>query len=132
VIFSRVNRFYYLNVFLGLILLFGYELIPFDSAFNPMEAASLALMSLIASFFITKLQNIYWFSVIIFSSVWSILLLFGSKSETLINVFFAREYSSWDGFFEAGRELSSYIVPSFFLLILILASVYSLFFKKKA
>jgi hypothetical protein len=131
-IFSKQTRFSYLNVFIGLILLFGFETIPLDSDFNLMQVVSLVLMSLIASIFVTRLKNIYWFSIIIFSSVWSIILLFGSRSELLINIFFAREYSSWDGFFKIGKEISSFVVPSFFLIILILIISYLVFHRKKA
>ena len=80
-VFSDISRFSYLNVFIGLILLFWYEVIPMDSSFAYMSAISLVLVALIASFFVTSLQNIYWFSIIIFSSIWSIILLLGSKSE---------------------------------------------------
>lgn len=131
-IVSRINRLSYLNVFLGLILLFGFELIPLNTKFVPVDAASMVLLFLIASFFVTNLQNIYWFSVIVFSSLWSIILLFGSKSETLINLLFAREYSSWDGFFEIGKQFSPYIVPFFFLLLLIIVAFYSFFHREKA
>ena len=129
-IISRINKLAYVNVFFGLILLFGYELIPFNSAFHPADAAAMLLLFLTASLFVTKLQNIYWFAVIVFSSVWSIILLFGSTSGTLINIFFAREYSSWDGFLNISKELSDYVVPSFFLILLVISTVY-LFFPRQ-
>ncbi len=129
-LFSRINKLAYINVFFGLILLFGYELIPFNSAFHPADAAAILLLLLAASFFVTRLQNIYWFAVIIFSSLWGIILLFGSSSGTLINIFFAKEYSNWDGFFSVSKEISAYVVPSFFLVLLVSIIFYALNVKK--
>ncbi len=117
----------YLKVFAAIVLLFGFEFIPFNSDFAPFSAASFILMALTASFFVTRLQNIYWFSFIIFSSVWSIILLTGSSSEIIINIFFAREYSSWDGFFEAAKQYSGYMVPSFLFILLVITSSYGIF-----
>lgn len=130
-IFSEMTKFTYLNVFIGLILLFGYEIISFGSTFSPASAISLFIMCLTASFFVTKLQNIYWFAVVIFSSVWSIILLFGSRSELVINIFFAKEYSAWEGFFKAPGDISPYIIPSFFMLMLIFITYYSFILKKQ-
>ncbi len=121
----------FLKVFAGIVLLFGFEFIPFNGDFLPFSAASFILAALTVSFFVTRLQNIYWFSFILFSSVWGIVLLFGSSSEILINIFFAREYSSWEGFFQTGRLYSSYIIPSFFLLLLVVTALYSLLNRKK-
>ncbi len=121
----------YLKVLAGLILLFGFEFIPLRNDFSLSGAASFVLLALTASFFVTRLQNIYWFSVIVFSSVWSMVLLSGSSSEVIINIFFAREYSSWEGFFTAGGDYSAFISPSFFLILLCIASMYVMMFRKK-
>lgn len=131
-IFSGMTGFSYLDAFLGLILLFGYELIPFDSSFSPAVSISLVILCLTASFFVTNMQNIYWFAVVIFGSVWSIILLFGSRSELLINIFFAKEYSSWEGFFKIPADISLYIIPSYFILILVFTAFYSHVFRKPA
>ena len=127
---SQLNKLHYLNAFAGCILLFAYEIIPFNSKFNPVELIPFLAISLIASLFITRLQNIYWFSIIIFSSVWSIILLFGSESSTIINIFFAREYDSWEGFFKTGKDINNYVVPSFFLIMLLIVLIYVIIKKK--
>ncbi len=130
-VFTKSGNLTYLKVFAGIVLLFGFEFIPLTSDFAPFSAASFILLALTASFFVTRLQNIYWFAFIIFSSVWSIILLFGSGSETVINIFFAREYSSWDGFFEAGKDYSAYIIPSFFFILLAITLFYMMLYRKK-
>jgi len=130
-IISRSGKLSYMKVFVVLIFLFGYEMIPFDTVFHPLEAVPVIFMFLIASFFVTKLQNVYWFAIVIFSSVWSIILLFGSSKKILINLFFAREYSGWEGFFIINKAFSDYVVPSFFLVFVIIISVYSAFRREK-
>jgi hypothetical protein len=128
---SQINKFHYLNASAGCILLFVYELIPFGSEFNPVEIIPLIAISLTACFFITRLENIYWFSVIIFSSVWSIVLLFGSGSTAIINIFFAKEYSTWEGFFETAGGITNYVIPSFFLIMFIVVLFYVFFQKSR-
>lgn len=131
IVFSGTTRFPYTNVFAGLVLLFGYELIPLDSTFNPADVISLILLSLIISFFVTKLQNIYWFAVVLFSSVWSIVLLFGTGSRLIINIFFAKEYISWEGFFNSSKEISLFVFPFFFLILLLCVTSYYFNFTRK-
>lgn len=129
-LFTGSGNLSYLKVFAGIILLFGFEFVPLSGDFSPFSAVSFILAALTASFFATRLQNVYWFSFIVFSSVWGILLMFGSGSEVLINLFFAKEYSSWEGFFQSGRLYSAYIIPSFFLLLLVVTSFYSLLHRE--
>lgn len=131
-IFSRVNRFHYFNSFIGCVLLFAYEMIPFNSELSYNEIISFVLVSLIASLFITKLKSIYWFTVMIFSSVWSVILLFGSKSAAVINIFFAREYDTWVGYFKGSGEINTYIILFFFLIIFIIIFMYVAIFKKNS
>jgi len=130
-VFAGGGNIPFIKVFTGLVLLFGFEFVPLGSEFSFFSAGSFILLSLTASFFTTKLQNIYWFSFIIFSSVWSIVLLFGSGSEVIINLFFAREYSSWEGFFKAGKQYSLYVIPLFLFVLLIITAFYSNFLRKK-
>lgn len=131
-IFSSLYRFSYINVFIGLILLFGYELIPLDSSIVPVNILPLVFLALIASFFVTRLQNIYWFAIVVFSSLWSVILLFGSKSELIINIFFAKEYSSWEGFFNVSKEISLFMIPAFFLFLLLFTAIYTFSFIQKS
>lgn len=121
---SHINKNRYLISFAGFIFLFFWEIIPVDLKINPLAFISFISLVLIASFFVTILQNIYWFAIIVFSSVWSIILLFGSDSSTLINLFFAREYNSWEGFLKTGKEFAGYIVPAYFLILFLIVLFY--------
>lgn len=130
-VLSGTGRIAFIKVFAGLVLLFGFEFIPFSGEFSLSSTISFLLLALTASFFVTRLQNVYWFSFIVFSSVWGAVLLFGSSSEVIINIFFAREYESWEGFFNAGRHIAPFIIPAFFFILLVITSFYVLISGKK-
>ena len=130
-VISGSGNLSFLKVFAGLVLLFGFEFVPINNEFSVYSAVSFILLALTVSFFVTRLQNIYWFSFIVFSSVWSAVLLFGSSSETIINIFFAREYDKWEGFFNAGRQFSPFIFPAFSFILLIITSLYVVLSGKK-
>jgi diacylglycerol kinase len=130
VFISRSGRFSFLIAFISLIFLFFWEMIPFDLKINPAGFIPFISLTLIASYFITKLQNIYWFVIIVFSSVWAIILLFGSGSEIVINLFFAKEYNSWEGFLKPAKDIAAYIVPAYFLFLLIIVLLYMIFRRR--
>jgi hypothetical protein len=130
-VFSQLNKFHFFNVLVGLVLLFGYELVPFDSTLNFSNILTFLLGATTVSFFVTKLSNIYWFVTLIFSSIWGIILLIGSKYTLIINIFFAKEYGNWEGFFEISKNIYPYVIPLYFLLILITVFIYSIFKGEK-
>jgi hypothetical protein len=123
---SRLSSLHYLNAFIGCIFLFAFEFIPLNFDLNIPEIISFGLVSLTACFFVAKLQNIYWFAIIIFSSIWSITILFGSRSAEIINIFFAREYDSWEGFLKSAKNIDIYIIPAFFFILLIIVLFYAI------
>lgn len=67
----------------------------------------LASAILIIKFF----QNVYWFSIILFTILWSNILVFGSSSPSLIHILFASRYDSWEGFFEVSKNIRQYLLP---------------------
>lgn len=71
------------------------------------------------------LQNIYWIAIYSFTSLWCVYLAFGSNNPTAINLLFASQYSSWDGFFEVNKTLNNYIIVAYLVLstLMILLSV---------
>ena len=127
---SRMSSLHYLNAFIGCTLLFLYEFIPLNIEISIPEIITLISISLTACFFVTRLQNIYWFAIVIFSSVWSIVLLFGSRSASIINIFFAREYDSWEGFFKTPKTIVIYIIPAFFLILFVIVFLYAILNRK--
>ncbi len=121
---SGINKNHFLISILVFVFLFFWEIVPVDLKINPLTFIPFISMALIASFFVTILQNIYWFAITVFSSIWCIIILFGSSSSTLINLFFAREYDSWEGFLNTGKEFTAYIAPAYFLLLFLVILFY--------
>lgn len=124
ILIAGSNKYHFTTAFFVLVFLFGWEMIPPDLKINPVSFIPFLAIAILASFFLTRLQNIYWFTVIVFSSVWCIVLLFGSESSTVINLFFAREYHSWEGFLKTGKDIAGYIIPAYFLILLIIVLFY--------
>ena len=111
--------------------IFAFEFVPFN--INDVDytgIASLLLTSVSIGLLIRYFQNIYWFTIVIFSIFWLHFLLFGSSSEEIIHLLFASQYSGWGGFLEVNKQLVSFFLPVqlglTFLVILV-----SLFFRKK-
>jgi hypothetical protein len=88
------------------------------------------LISLTIGLMIKYFQNIYWFTIVIFSIFWLHFLAFGSSSEEIIHLLFASQYSGWDGFLEVKRSFATFILPAQ-LFITFLAVMISSSFRKK-
>jgi hypothetical protein len=127
---QSVDSSFRLKVIPNFILLFFFfspELLSFPKiSFNVFSIISVALVLLTLTLLIYKKKNPLTFSFYIFTSVWIALLLFGSSSETLLQTFLAKTYTSWDGFFEINKKFAPYILPSYFFL-----SLFSVLFLKK-
>lgn len=113
-------------------LIFAFEFIPFKiSNIDYSGIASLLLISIFVGLLIKYFQNIYWFTIVVFSIFWMHFLAFGSSSEKIIHLLFASQYSGWDGFLEVNKSFVQYLLPVqlalTFLVILISSS-----FRKKA
>jgi len=103
--------------FLLLFFFFSSELFSLPKlTFDIFSSFSFVLLLLAIAFFIYKRKNIFVFSFYIFTTVWLALLLFGSKSETLIQIFLAKTYTNWDGFFNINKKYVIAIFPVYFLL----------------
>ncbi len=106
-----------------IIALWILEFIPMNKEkINIYGLMSLFFSAAVISLIIKYFQNIYWISIIIFSILWSNLLAFGSKSQTLIHILFAATYNSWDGFFEVSKGLINFLLPAQILITIILIS----------
>jgi len=112
-------------------LLFAFEFIPLNTkSIDYYGIISLMLISLTIGLMIKYFQNIYWFTIVIFSIFWLHFLAFGSSSEEIIHLLFASQYSGWDGFLEVKRSFATFILPSQ-LFITFLAVLISSSFRKK-
>ena len=108
----------FIIVSLMVILLFAYEAIPFKSErLDFTYLVSLFLLAVIAGLIVKYYQNIYWIVIFTFSILWLNFLLFGSNSRIMVNLIFASQYSSWDGFLSIGNGIRSYILPAHLMLI---------------
>ena len=104
-------------IFLILIFLSVYELIPFKKeSLDYFQLISLILFAFMTGILIRHFQNIYWLVIFSFSILWLNILLFGSKSELFINLIFASQYNSWEGFFSVGKGFENLIFPSTLLI----------------
>ena len=87
----------------------------------------LVVLLAITLFIYKKPTNVLAFSFYFFTIIWLGLLLFGSHSQTLLQIFLAKTYTGWDGFFEINKKMLPFVFPVYFLL----SGLLVLFFKKE-
>ncbi len=131
VLASTVSKKSFLVVTSVSFFIFAFEFFPLNiNNVDYSGIASLLLISVSIGLLIRYFQNIYWFTIVIFSIFWLNFLVFGSSSEEIIHLLFASQYAGWDGFLEVNKQLVSFLLPMqlglTFLVILI-----SSFFRKK-
>ncbi|MDP3150959.1 MAG: hypothetical protein Q8N83_17715 [Ignavibacteria bacterium] len=106
--------------FLLLVLFFLPEFfILLKISFNVISSISLVILLLSISLFVNKKSNPLAFTLYFFITIWMALLLFGSQSETLLQLFLAKTYTAWDGFFEINKKLVVFIFPVYFFFSLL-------------
>jgi len=99
----------FILVLLNSFILILFEIIPIiNSKFNYNVLLTILLILIAVSLFIVNIKNVYLFSFSIFTLLWSYNLAFGSKSELLINLLFAKNYKKWEGFFNINKSISKY------------------------
>jgi hypothetical protein len=79
---------------------------------NYFDIFSLVFILTSAVLIIRYFQNVYWFSIILFTILWSNILAFGSSSQTLIHMLFASKYEIWEGFFDVSKNIQRYLLPA--------------------
>ncbi|MEJ2617472.1 MAG: hypothetical protein P8Z35_21140 [Ignavibacteriaceae bacterium] len=120
-----------LIIFFIFFLLFVYELIPLKKeSFNYFDLISVFLSGLMVVVMVKYYQNIYWLVIFSFSILWLDFLLFGSNSEMAVNLLFASQYNSWEGFFSVEKDFKVFVLPAHLILANIL--ILSKFFKEKS
>ncbi len=116
------------NIFLIMLslifFLFVFEFIPLNFSAEPglnyFGLCALFLTGFICAILIKFFENIYWFSISVFTVLWIYFLAFGTKSALIVNILFASRYKSWEGFLISGKEISPYLLLFYLLLIIII------------
>lgn len=105
-------KFNFFFSFLTALLCFTFIFVPLDKIKPDYFNISSFVFILASAILIIKyFQNVYWFSIIIFTILWSNILTFGSDSQTLIHMLFASKYQSWEGFLEVSKNIRQYLLP---------------------
>jgi hypothetical protein len=122
IICSSVFKFKAIGISILILFLFAYQLTPLKKE-SPdyFQLASFISISFVAGILIKRFQNIYWLVVFFFSIFWINTLLFGSNSKMVINLLFASQYNSWEGFFSIAKGFGNYLLPVQFLIVLLIA-----------
>ena len=76
-------------------------------------------------------QNVYWFSIIVFTVLWTNILTFGSSSQTMLHLLLASQYDTWEGFFDVGNSIRQYLLPTQLGITFVLIAVSALLKKPK-
>lgn len=97
-------------IMLILVSLFAFELMPEGKeGFNVSLLLDFAASAVLFSVFFSRVNNVYYLAVYAFTVLWSHVLLFGSKTEALVNMLLAKNYNTWEGFFLVSiKSLSKY------------------------
>ncbi len=119
------EKMVFVKSFILLLLLFSFEFIPIkEKSFDLISIISFVFIILNAALILVKYKSVYLFVLILFSALWLNLLAFGSDSETLVNLLFARQYNGWEGFFTIDKKVVQYVLPVQFLITLFFLSVH--------
>ena len=98
-------------VFLTIIFLFAYRLVPLNGAeFDFAGLVLLTVSALAAALLLRYFQNIYWICILFFTVFWMTVLAFGSSSPAFIHILLAAQYESWEGFFTLKGFASTFIL----------------------
>lgn len=103
--------------FLTVLLLCGadiyFALLPLKTF--PLWGYPVLAAALMASIFLYKSVNAIEFSVWMYMAIWMPLLLWGTKSESLVKIFFAKNFTEWDGMLTIKLPAPAMLVGALFL-----------------
>jgi hypothetical protein len=112
-------------------LIYISEVIPVEfEKYDYFPLINFVLFSLSIGLLITRFQNFYFLSVLIFTSIWLWILGFGCDSKLFVNLFLATQYKNWEGFFLAGKTVSEYLTSGAILIFLFAVFLNYQFSKK--
>ncbi len=123
----------FLKIFLVAFFLFLYEIIPLDFVkeassykINYINIFNNIFTLFLSAFICYKIRNIYVFTIVLFTVLWSAVLFWGSTSGMTVNIFLASQYDSWHGLINPGGKylISSYLMPAYLIYILVVSIKY--------
>jgi hypothetical protein len=119
---GRKNKFSF--IFPISFFLFVFEFLPVkfnaELELNYSGLGALFLTAFICAILIKFFENIYWFSISVFTILWIYFLAFGTKSALIVNILFASRYKSWEGFLIGDKGITSYLLLFYLMMIIII------------
>lgn len=133
ILISANKKSKFFLIFFVVIFLFGYEFYPLNGKdIDYIKFIPILFSGLVAAILFTKYQNIYGIFLIIFFTFWSHFILFGSDSEKIIHIFFAKYFTRWEGFFSVSENLDQYLLSGHLVLLLVVSLIGILFTRTQA
>jgi len=102
-----------INALLKMTIIYLYTIIPYSGKRINIEfLISEILFMLLLLFYIIIMikyyKNIYFVYISVFTILWLFCLIFGTESSLWINLFFARNYNSWEGILHLNSKYNIY------------------------
>lgn len=111
-------------VFLVLLSLFAYEFVPLPKTqFSLPDVMAYVPAVFLFAMIISRFRDIYLFAASLFTVLWGFILVFGTKSETLIRMLLAAQYDEWTGFFSISKNYADFLMPGFFVVVILFSIV---------
>jgi len=124
------------NLFFSFLFTLAFIVLNFDLSHLKLDPSKLSGLVLIFGFIfynsgLLKSFKSVWISILsILISIYSYVLVFGSKNSFLIKLFFARNYDEWEGIFTI-KKVSNEMVDLIFASLMIFFAVFFFIFDKR-
>lgn len=120
---AETFRVKFIPLVLIILLLFGYEFIPMNKAIVSYTAiGAFGGMALITALLVRYYKNVYWFTAVVFTLLWSAVLLAGSSSKVIINNLFASQFRFWEGILDITKPAGDFYIDGFILAALVISA----------
>ncbi len=109
-----------------IILLFIYEFVPIqnkivlNTSFIFANYIPLILLAILIGIIIKYFSNIYIICITVFSVLWIYFLCFGNNSKIVVNLLFAANYDSWEGFFTSSKLINPFVFSGYLAISIII------------
>lgn len=119
--YSLAKQLPVLLVVVGFALLPVFEFLPFNAKLSSIAPAAAFVLLFIPAALAIRQHSPWKFAFIVFTAVWGYVLVWGSTSETIIQLFFARTFSSWEGVFTPAKSIAPLLLPVYAAIALLCA-----------